>query len=545
MNLIDHDHNFFGRQHILDVLRKRILGLKEGYRQNVALLGSRSIGKTSIVQKLITDHDDPQVIILYLDLESRDLPYFTDQFVKSLLYHFLKSQNLPVQEDLKLLCLSCKEHIPATVVAVETIEMLLSQGKSAELYAALLALPDVFSAETNQAVVLIFDEFQNLTNFDVPDVFAELGKRIMTQKNCLYILTSSYQAQANTILSEKLSLLFGNFEAISILPFDVTASQQLMDRHLDGIKTGLQLKNFMADFTGGHPLYINILSNELISLCGVHRQEEIYAPIVTQAIENLVFNPWGVLSRHFELIVNELCRGKSEGPLSSVLIALAEGKHRVADLATHLSLKPAQVTQRINLLMAADIVEKNVNYYHIKDKLFKYWIKFVYERRLRAIDLEAGRSRKLFKEEINKAVNEFQMIARKDLAARMVDLLHKCDGDSFELVGRRYKLSMFKDIAPVKLRLGAGNFIDAISAEGQEGRWLIVLKKDPVHENDLNALIDEVKKMDPKPQRSVIVSLCGLDDNAKIRALQEKLWVWNEEEVNSLMHLYDEPYIVR
>ena len=42
-----------------------------------------------------------------------------------------------------------------------------------------------------------------------------------------------------------------------------------------------------------------------------------------------------------------------------------------------------------------------------------------------------------------------------------------------------------------------------------------------------------------------MVSLSGLDDSAKVRALQEKLWVWNEEEVNSLMHLYDEPYIVR
>ncbi|MBI4309517.1 MAG: ATP-binding protein [Candidatus Omnitrophica bacterium] len=545
MNIIDYDHNFFGRQDILGVLRKRITGLKEGYRQNVALLGSRTTGKTAIIQKLISDHDDRDTIILYLDLESRDFSYFVLQFTKSLLYHFSKVQGLIAQEDLKLLCLSCREMVPQTVAAVEAVNARLAEGKTAECYGALLALPDIFYVETKKAVILVFDEFQNLQNFDVPEVFTELGRRIMTQKSCLYIVTSSYQAQARAILAEKLSLLFGNFEIIPVLPFDLAASAQLADRHLSGIKIGLQLKNFLADFTGGHPLYINILCQELIYLCGVYRQEEIYAPILTQAVENLLFNPWGVLSRHFELEVHGLCRGRSGGPLSSVLIALAEGKHRVADLAAHLSLKTSQAAQRVNILLTADIIEKNGNYYHIKDKLFKYWIKFVYERRLRAIDLENGKSRKLFKEEINKAANDFQMTARKDLSARMTELLHKFDSEALEIAGRRYKLSMFKDITPVKLRLGAGNFFDAISAAGEDGRWLIVLKKDPVHENDLNAFLEEMKKMTPKPQRCVIVSLSGLDDNAKIRALQEKLWVWNEEEINTLMRLYDEPYIVR
>ena len=546
MELIDHDQVFFGRQNILDILRKRISGLREGYRQNVALLGARTIGKTSIVHKLMADHDDPNVVMVYLDLECRDFSYFTRQFTKSLLYHFLKTQNLPLQEDIKLLCVACRERIPQTIAAVEEIQAQLEhQGKPAEIYTRLLSLPDIFSAETNKAVVLIFDEFQNLDNFNVPEVFAELGKRIMTQRNCLYVVTSSYPAQAHTILSEKLSLLFGNFEIIPVAAFDLTTSQQLVDRHLEGLKIGLQLKFFLADFTGNRPLYINILCQELIYLCGIFRQQEIYAPILTQAVENLVFNPWGILSRHFELVMLELCRGRADAPLSSVLMALAQGRHRIADISTQTGAKPSQVAQRLTTLLSAEIIEKNGNYYHIKDKLFKYWIKYVFERRMKSIDLEAGKARKMFKDEISKAVNDFQMIARKDLSSRMMDLLHKFDSEAFEVSGRRYKLSMFRDIVPLKLRLGAGNFFDAISAEGEEGRWLVVLKKDPLHESELNSFLEEMKKMSPKPQRCVIVSLSGLDDNAKIRALQEKLWVWNEEDINALMHLYDEPYLTR
>ena len=265
-------------------------------------------------------------------------------------------------------------------------------------------------------MVLIFDEFGHLENFNIPEVFAELGKRIMTQKNCLYIVASSSPQQTQTILSEKLSLLFGNFEIIPLEPFNFSEAQGLIDHNLEGVKIGLHLKNFIADFTGGHPLYINLLCQELICLSGVYAQQEIYAPIVTQAIENVIFNPWGVISRHFELQINALTAGKMlPGSRCAVLGALAQGKHKISDLSESLKLKTSQVCPRVNALQDSNIVERNGNYYHIKDKLFSYWIKYVYQRRLRVIDLEAGRSRKQFKEEISRALNDFGMVARKDL----------------------------------------------------------------------------------------------------------------------------------
>ena len=106
-------------------------------------------------------------------------------------------------------------------------------------------------------------------------------------------------------------------------------------------------------------------------------------------------------------------------------------------------------------------------------------------------------------------------------------------------------MTAFRNIKVLKLRIGSGNYFDAISADGQEGGWLVVIKKDPVHDTDLNGILEEIKKLEPRPTRSVIVSLSGLDENAKVRALQEKLWIWDEDQLNSLMHLFDEPIIVR
>jgi len=72
--------------------------------------------------------------------------------------------------------------------------------------------------------------------------------------------------------------LFGNFEIVGLEAFNFGEAQGLIDHNLDGVKIGLYLKNFIADFTGGHPLYINLLCQELIFLSSFYVQDEIYAP---------------------------------------------------------------------------------------------------------------------------------------------------------------------------------------------------------------------------------------------------------------------------
>src|SRR5476649_576838 len=143
--------------------------------------------------------EEEDIFFIYLDLENRDFDYFATQFTKSLLYNYLKKENLSLlQEDLKLLCIACKDRLPRTVFLVQAIADLTTQGKMFEAYHMILSLPEVMTQETGKSVVLIFDEFVHLENFNIPEVFVELGKRIMTQKNCLYIVSSSYPQQIQT-----------------------------------------------------------------------------------------------------------------------------------------------------------------------------------------------------------------------------------------------------------------------------------------------------------------------------------------------------------
>ncbi|HNV24422.1 MAG TPA: hypothetical protein PKH98_05995, partial [Candidatus Omnitrophota bacterium] len=69
MRYIDLEHQFFGRQDIVKLLKKRISDLKEGFRQNVAILGNPFIGKTAFLKNFVFNIDDDSVTPIYLELD--------------------------------------------------------------------------------------------------------------------------------------------------------------------------------------------------------------------------------------------------------------------------------------------------------------------------------------------------------------------------------------------------------------------------------------------------------------------------------------------
>ncbi|MFH0754908.1 MAG: ATP-binding protein [Candidatus Omnitrophota bacterium] len=535
---------FYGRKDILGLIRKRIGDLKEGYRQNLALVGSRHVGKSAVLQKFLHDMDDHAVIPVYLDLEGRDIHYFVMKMVRGLLYQYAKAKGLALQESLPDLVDVVRGVAPVTAAAALDAAHLVEKNQVSEAYAAALRLPDILAQETGLLSVIVVDEFHQIDEFGIADSFKMLADRITLQKSCLFIITSSFEDKARKILAERLTLLFGNFEIVHVLPFDLKSSGEFIESRMGGLRMGLYLRNFLADFTGGRPLYLDLLLQEVSNLSAIYKQPEAYAPMVVQAVENLVFSRWGALSRHFELMVDRICGGRLNRPVMDILFAMVNGTHKVKDLVDILGVKQAQVTQKLNFLIEEDIVERNGTYVHVKDKLFRYWIKYVFQRRIKSVDLEQGRQMRDFKEELTRAVSQFQVTARKDFSTRMTELVSCFSNELLTLRGHLYRLPVFTQIRPLKIKARGGNSFDVLEAKSEDGVWLLVLRKDPVGEADIHFVAEEARKMGVRPRRCVIVALSELDDAAKLKALEERMWIWNESELNSLMNLYDQPYIV-
>lgn len=535
---------FYGRKAVLDILRKRVLDFKDGYRQNAALTGFRHIGKTSILQKFLAEVSAPDTVQIYIDAEFKDAAYFCSKIAGSILYEFSKIRSLPLNEQLTILIETTQEFLPRTTAAIKKAQRLLRHGKDAEAYTEMIALPQVFSSETGLFCVLVIDEFQCLEDWGIADAFSALGKTIMTQKQCLYIFGSSTPEQARTILSEKLSLLFGNFETIEIGAFDMKTCGEYVSRHLPGLQIRDDLKAFLIDFTGGHPLYLRLLCSQLVYLAGAHDQKEIFVPLLSRAVEDIVFDPWGVLSRHFDLMIQQVCAGRGNMLNAAVLTALSGGKKKVKDLAEALEVKQGGLSLRLRRLQEAGLAAKTGRSFYINDRLLRYWLFYVFRRRWEAMEIDPARRREQFRAEFARAADDFRLQYSKEMPSRIMELFSCFDDEAFHSGGRQYKLPVFETIAAEKFGPVPGADFDVIRALTLSGDvWVALLKDGDIREQDLSAAVAQIRERFARPRRCILISLTDLDETVRVRALQERMWIWNENELRTLLNIYNKPYI--
>ncbi|MGD9015667.1 MAG: hypothetical protein PVI33_06565, partial [Candidatus Omnitrophota bacterium] len=114
--------DFCDRLDYLEILEKRIKAIKEGYRQNIAIIGDKDIGKTSIILHFLNRFNDPLILPLYLELRPElSQEQFARKFVAVLLYNFLENSNIVRYEDLDFLISKASGFIPKTTEAIQSI----------------------------------------------------------------------------------------------------------------------------------------------------------------------------------------------------------------------------------------------------------------------------------------------------------------------------------------------------------------------------------------------------------------------------------------
>lgn len=208
---------FVPQKSILDILNKRIHDFKDGYRQNIAILGEEHTGKTALLKIFLNDINDEKVIPVYVEVVPFEFPLFLKRFLNSLLYNFLKkSQLVSTRETLDNLVKRSKESLPQTAALIEHLLARLDKEKYENLFKELFAIIESFGQETKKTFVIIFDEFHNLKKLGVKNICQELGKKIMFEKNALFVFSSSQKSEGKDILANDLSLLFGNFQTIEL-----------------------------------------------------------------------------------------------------------------------------------------------------------------------------------------------------------------------------------------------------------------------------------------------------------------------------------------
>ncbi len=535
---------FFDRIQILDTLQKRLTGLKEGYRQNIALIGNSLMGKTSILKRFLAGISDEQIVAVYLEFGSADFKSFMLKFLGSILYSYLKKDQTPIKEDLDFLIEFSNKYIPKTTAKLLQIKLLLEKGRrNSNIFSETLGLFETLHQETGKLSLVIFDEFQLLEEFGIKDIFRELGKKIMIQKKSMYLFSSSAKYKAKKILSKELALLFGNFEMIEVGAFNLNACHEFIQEKIQGINMPSSIADFIINFTGGCPFYLDLICLKAGQEANSRHEDLISQVTIIKVLEDLLFDAYGELNqRYSRLLANLVIENNNDTELISILECLSNNCNRLKEICQYLHKKESNLQRKINRLIELEIVDKNGIFYQINDRVFNFWLKFVYQLKQEALDYNLWLQINSFRKQIEGLINDFILISKKDIVERVEELFNLFKDDSVLLERYRLKLNRFCEIKP--LRFECNHIKKGIAGLTKNSLWLAAVIEDRITENDIAEFANECKKYRHKLQKKIIIAFEEIDINAYLLAKENHILTWNIENLNSLLDLYGKPRIV-
>ena len=530
---------FFGRQYYIETLSKRINGLKDGYRQNIAFLGDEATGKTSVIMHFLSRLDDNMIIPVYLDVRPQIPALFFRRFLAALLYNFLRNSDTPLKEDLNFLISKSEKYIPRTCEKVRSILSNLEKNKKDSIFADLLSLCESINQETGKFCVLILDEFHNLELMGIKNLYRDWAKVLISQKNSMQIILSSSKFKAKKILAESLSLLFGNFEVVDVEPFGARDTENFLYNRL-GKDFDRPLANFLVNFTGGYPFYLEIVSGALIkSVSGAAALDQ---RILTDTLEELLFEETGILNQKFSNCLKQLSENSEKKDYSSVLYLISDGHNKIKDMAHILHKQRKDVLARINYLLEASMISRNGDFFQINDRVFSFWLKFVYQKKVDALNLDATAQKEVFRSAINTVIKEFSQSAQKGLLERTMELLHLFENEAVCVERRRLRLDQFREIK--SLRFNCSGLKEGLIGRSADSLWIVAFKQGLVTEDDIAEFSRECKKYKQKVQRKIVITPDDIDANVRLKALDEKVLTWNLSNLNLLLDLFSKPRVV-
>jgi predicted transcriptional regulator len=539
------NNNFFGRSDILEIIEKRVKHFGEGYRQNIALIGRELSGKTSLLKYFLSKFKDEQIIHLYLELSTNDLKVFIRKLSGGLLFNFLSSKDLEVRDDFNYLIDKSKAFVPKTAQHIMKINSDLDKERFTDAYREMLCLPEIFISETGKLCLIVIDEFQKLEDMKITNPYQELGKKIIAQKNCMFIFSSSNEVRARQILAEDLSLLFGNFEILSVSNFDVKTSYDFIHQILKEINLKTEHRNFIINFTGGNPFYLKILSEKLLELIKDEFIKDVTLPILVECLKLVLFDEWGQLNRYFMNYIEKLTLGRNNRIYIDTLLAIANGRRKIKEITDSVHKDKKDTSLNINRLLELNFISKNINSYYIHDRIFSFWLRYVFQKKLLSVSQDQEEAESLFRKNTEELIRNFVEISEKETSDRIVELFNLFTTETLQLDGHRYRFSTFREVKPIIFNGKEDSVLKGAMAYSRDSLWFILLKEDHFIEEDVMSFLSECRKHKFSPQRRIIISLGETDSNAKLRALKEKIWVWDLADLNTVLNLYDRPFIVK
>lgn len=531
---------FFGRQEVLDLLSKRVSALRDGYRQNVALTGQSLAGKSSIIHHFLYTMQHDEIIPVYVEVVREPFVSFAHKFIATLLHNALAKLGEGTDGSLTDILERSQKALPRTHAAAKRILASVDRGLSDDSYGELLGLTSIVKDEARRPCLVILDEFDNLEHLGIKNPFLNFGKVIMVQKDTMYIVSSSRNEAINKILSEKLSLLFGNFEIVKVSGFDAATANAFLDAKLSGYDIEPAVKRFLIAFADGNAFYLDKLARRSREIALDRMSNYIDIHTVAEAASDLIYNAGGVIHQYLLTVILDLFDTRHKDTYLAILIAIANGRTKQPEIARALKAKPSEVAQHLGRLMELGVLSKNGVFYRYEDAMLRFWLRYVYQQRKETLVGGIFTRAETFRRTMEQYIDEVCRESLRHPALRLAELFHCFANDLVRIDTRSARLPHFT-------RVEVEHFSEDrpyIAASLRGKYWIGAVYVRGVGENDIIEYVKDMKRSGHAIANKVIIPLAGMDENAKLLAKELKIAIWDSATVNALLTLYGKHAIV-
>ncbi len=359
---------------------------------NVALVGPRRIGKSSVAEQFLLILRQRNTVKFRFDVQGNmGTPgKFAIRLLRSFLLAYFEQQanvtdlNLDEIDINPGVLIDTAHRINST--ALSNLSRFLgsyfppSPENERAVLERVLTFLDTFSAEMGMRTAIVLDEFQDIVglnkyrDFKNGKLLGFLEAIISRQTNVWYMFTGSAVRMMMNILEASDSPFYGRIKRFNVQPFIKNDMADLTHKCTKKAITAEAL-NFLYNLTGGHPFYTVVIASSADMVSG---NDSI---ITRQHLEEAFIGELtgGALDSHCNYLFEaSLGRSKQSTFLKEVLRILSTGGSTVTELAKKLGRTTGYLSIPLRNLFNLDLIDQRNKKYFIVDNILKMWIQTVY-----------------------------------------------------------------------------------------------------------------------------------------------------------------------
>ncbi len=363
---------------------------------NVAVLGYRRVGKTSVLTKLKDElSNDKNIIPIYFDVQKNMAEpkiFFTrlgktilDAYVQKLstLQKIQAKTRIAADTTVKLLgaikskkITSFSTHITPDGIIIPTVKIDDKKPDYANVFYSVFRTLQVLAEGNKIKFVVILDGFQDLTKLNryngLKEIF-NLFRAVLQERgdNVSYIISGSRVHMLTKILDSGKSPLFTHFDKMIIREMDEKFSVELFTKYLKAKKVKVEkgIPGKAYELVGGIPFYLMVLAETWKPKDNI---EETFYHNLTDSL--------GTLKNYVDYVLSEDIASIKGGPiLKSILGCLATSDDNngltYSEISHKIDVSMSKLPFYMGNLENSDLVEKIGKKYKIRDKIVKEYLK--------------------------------------------------------------------------------------------------------------------------------------------------------------------------